>query len=280
MRTNKGIKYVEDVSKDNVLQIIQEYEKWLSDQCYTPSTIHAYLVPVCKGFSIDLSNINKPKRTAGHLKRSRDDSANQQGKREAECERFKRLVDTQKALGLRRRELSKLTGKDLVENEKGLFVRVKRGKGGKFQFQKILPKHEDSIRSVWRSVGPDQKVFSAAEMKNKIDLHSMRAVLAKEAYDYYEERISNDPVFTADLKQELCDRYLNDSKKCKNLDDLNRWRKQMVDNDRIYKMRGENKENAIAHHRPTEYNRLAMTAVSVLHLSHWRLDVTSVNYLA
>ena len=167
-----------------------------------------------------------------------------------------------------------------MENEKGLFVRVKRGKGGKFQLQKILPQHEKAIRSVWKSVGPDQRVFSAAEMKNKIDLHGIRAELAKNAYDYYAERISNDPVFVADLKEELCDRYLNDSKKCKNLDDLNRWRKQMVDNDRIYKMRGENKQNAIAHHRPVEYNRLAMTAVSVLHLSHWRLDVTSVNYLA
>lgn len=29
----------------------------------------------------------------------------------------------------------------------------------------------------------------------------------------------------------------------------------------------------------TEYNRLALMAVSVFHLSHWRLDVTVSNYL-
>ncbi len=42
---------------------------------------------------------------------------------------------------------------------------------------------------------------------------------------------------------------------------------------------GENKKLAIQKGLPTEYNRLALMAVSVFHLSHWRLDVTVSNYL-
>ena len=33
------------------------------------------------------------------------------------------------------------------------------------------------------------------------------------------------------------------------------------------------------HNPPTAYNRLALMAVSVFHLSHWRLDVTVCNYI-
>lgn len=47
----------------------------------------------------------------------------------------------------------------------------------------------------------------------------------------------------------------------------------------IYRVRGENKKLALKKGLPTEYNRLALMAVSVFHLSHWRLDVTVSNYL-
>jgi hypothetical protein len=49
--------------------------------------------------------------------------------------------------------------------------------------------------------------------------------------------------------------------------------------DRPYKLRGDNLSKALASGSPTEYNRLALMCVSVLHLSHWRLDVTVTNYV-
>lgn len=49
--------------------------------------------------------------------------------------------------------------------------------------------------------------------------------------------------------------------------------------DDVYKLRGGNLQKAISEGKPTEYNRLALMAVSVLHLSHWRLDVTVTNYM-
>ncbi|MBR4763669.1 MAG: hypothetical protein IK087_05595 [Lachnospiraceae bacterium] len=42
--------------------------------------------------------------------------------------------------------------------------------------------------------------------------------------------------------------------------------------DRPYKLRGDNLRKAQVLGLPEEYNRLALMLVSVLHLSHWRLD--------
>ena len=46
-----------------------------------------------------------------------------------------------------------------------------------------------------------------------------------------------------------------------------------------YYLRGRNRKFAQEHNLPTAYNRLALMAVSVFHLSHWRLDVTVCNYI-
>lgn len=276
MEDTKKIKYFEDIPEDKMIEFIQEYEKWMENECYSASTIHTYLAPICKTMGVNMNKIKKPKRSAGRLKRSRDKTANLQGKAELGKDEYQRLINTQKAVGIRRNELRKLTGADLIETKNGLFVRVKRGKGGKYQLQKILPEHEAQIRAVWDDIKADQPVFSTEEMKNKIDLHSMRADLAKEAYDYYLKQVQN-PECKAKLQDELFERYIQYNK---NSDDVDRWAEQNLYNDKPYVMRGENRDNAIDHGRPVEYDRLAMMAVSVFHLSHWRLDVTSVNYLA
>lgn len=44
-----------------------------------------------------------------------------------------------------------------------------------------------------------------------------------------------------------------------------------ITNEQPYKLRGENRQKAIELGKKTEYNRLALMMVSVLHLSHWRL---------
>ena len=53
----------------------------------------------------------------------------------------------------------------------------------------------------------------------------------------------------------------------------------MLKNEERYQMRGEAKKLAEEHDRPTTYDRVALMAVSTLHLAHWRLDVTVINYL-
>lgn len=271
----KGVKYIDHLSDKDKKELIQEYEKWLESECYSASTIHTYLAPICKGFDINMSDIDKPRRSAGLIKRSRDITANVQGKAEAEKEEFERLVNAQRALGIRRSELANLKGNDLIKTQnRGMYVRVRRGKGGKYQLQRVLPQHEKTIERIFKDVGKDENVFSCREMSNKIDLHGMRADVAKEAYDYYSERIKNETGYADELRAAIYDRY----EKYNRNEDFESWRATW-DRPDPYVLRGENRQNAINNHRPTEYDRLAMMAVSVFHLSHWRLCVTSVNYL-
>ena len=46
-----------------------------------------------------------------------------------------------------------------------------------------------------------------------------------------------------------------------------------------YILRGNNRKLAKKHGLPMKYDSLALLAVSIFHLSHWRHDVTVANYL-
>lgn len=257
-------------------ELLQGYEKQLEASGYSPATIHRRLAAPCKATNISMSEIEKPKRASGKITRSRNEKANRQGKREIEDERYSRLVTFQRAVGIRRAELSRLTGADLVIDEKGyLCVYVERGKGGKTQLQRILPEDEGTVLEIFQAADPGQKLFSPEEMQNKIDLHALRRERTQRAYEYYADRLKNEPGYKYQCRQELMARY----------DERHRpgaSRQRFIadiTNEQPYKLRGENRKKAIEQGRETEFNRLALMMVSVLHLSHWRSDVTVTNYL-
>lgn len=156
-------------------ELLQAYEKELEAAGYSAATIHRRLAAPCKGIGVSMSEIEKPKRTSGKITRSRNEKANRQGKREIEDERYSRLVTFQRAVGIRRAELARLTATDLTEDESGyLCVNVSRGKGGKRQLQRLLPEDEGTVIEIFQNADPKQKLFSKEEMQNKIDLHGIR----------------------------------------------------------------------------------------------------------
>ena len=220
-------------------ELLQGYEKQLEKTGYSPATIHRRLAAPTES-------------------------------------RYNRLICLQKAVGIRRAELSRLTGTDLTEDESGyLCVNVSRGKGGKRQLQRILPEDEKSVIEIFRGVNSDQKLFSSDEMNNKIDLHGIRREQAQRAYKYYYDRLKNEPGYKYQCRKELAARY-------KEFHDAGASNKRFLHdimNEEPYKLRGENRQKAIEQGKETEYNRLALMMVSVFHLSHWRLDVTVTNYL-
>ena len=276
----QGYKSVMDIRTSGSVKVLQRYEQYLESQTKSPSSIHTKLAPVCKGLGVPMSEVDKPKRGAGAIKRGRSDQNNHQGKKEAISSKYARLVAFQAAVGIRRAELAHLSGADLVQDEAGEWcVRVRRGKGGKEQLQRILPWHIDTVRSIMAQVGPDQRVFAAAEMSNVIDLHGLRAALAREAYDYYAGRLATDPGYRKTLQRDLMARWREGHGRFSDCAGADRFATELS-NPAPYRLRGGNKAAAIAHGRPIEYDRLAMMAVSVYHLSHWRLDVTAVNYLS
>lgn len=72
--------------------MLQGYEKQLEAAGYSPSTIHRRLAAPCKGVGVNMSEIEKPKRTADRITRSRKEGANKQGKAEATEARYNRLA--------------------------------------------------------------------------------------------------------------------------------------------------------------------------------------------
>jgi site-specific recombinase XerD len=274
-----GIKYVEDIQ--NPPMLIQKYEEFLKSKGYTPCTIHNYLAPICKGFDISMVAIKKPKRASNCIVKGRNPMANMRSNKEALLDKNRRLVDFQMRVGIRRSELKKLTGKNLVIDESEyLCVEVIKGKGGKYQLQRILPMYIDLISSYFD--GTDNRIFSPEEMNNKINLHKYRAYVAKRAYDYYLNICSSD-CGKEQLKKEIVSRYVAFNKRyssSKNPEEnLNKFINDMEKNGGKYVLRGETKKNAQSLDLPVEYDRFALMAVSVFHLSHWRLDVTVTNYM-
>lgn|GEM_PF-3927103 len=75
---------------------------------YTAETIHTYLAPVAKGLGVSLKDINKPKRTVGAQIKGKYYDANKRGKQETKMDKYKRVVDFQRMVGIRREELSHL----------------------------------------------------------------------------------------------------------------------------------------------------------------------------
>lgn len=233
----------------------------------TPNTIHTYLAGVCRWFEIPLDSINKPKRVIAHNIRSRGKKA-VDNRSDSQREASPRLYDFALAVGIRRDEYKQLRKNDFVYDESGYpCVRVRRGKGGKYQEQRIAPEDLDFVRSFFD--GSAYKVFSAAEMANKIDLHHLRALRAQRAYMDYLTRLDTAPDYRAQLTEEVRRRWKRLCSK--------RWNPKQAEG--YYYIRNNNRRLALAHGVPIQYDRLAVMAVSVFHLSHWRCDVIVDNYL-
>lgn len=246
---------------------IQAYSDWLVEQGKSASTIHTYLAGVCRVYEVPLDKVQKPKRVTSQNTRSRGrkdvDERSDVGRKASP-----RLHDFAAVVGIRRAEYTRLRGDDLVYDESGyLCVQVKRGKGGKFQLQRILPGDEMFVRAHFD--GSASLVFTKAELDNKIDLHHLRALQAQRAYKYYADRLHKEPGYRERLEVEIKARWRLYNKR--------RWKQREFEG--TYQLRGANRELAQRLRRPVEYDRLAVLAVSVFHLSHWRTGVTVSNYL-
>ncbi|HEM6121522.1 site-specific integrase [Streptococcus suis] len=277
-----GIKKISDITEE----VLQAYHDDLKNdpKGYTAATIHTYLAPICKAAGINLNRIRKQKRTSDKIIRGRQQEANAQGKRQELNSLFSRLIDFQKVVGIRRNELKNLTGSDLKQDEFGnCYVLVKRGKGGKKQMQYILPKDIELVRRTFAGIEDNKPVFTKEEMNNQINLHALRAQHARDSYFFYLEKIQENPQLRQALSNLLIKKWEEGHQKFKNEStrQYERQRRNFIYDlrDEAYVLRGSNKSKALASGMPIVYNRLALMAVSVLNLSHWRLSVTVTNYI-
>lgn len=143
------------LTKEQVLaspkEHLQAYTNHLVQEGYSKSTIHTYIAAPCKGLGVAMQHISKPERSANDITRSRG-GKNAQGERESQQERFERLVAFQSVAGLRRSELADLKGEDLRIRDGKMYVVVAQGKGGKEQWQYILPKDTGIVQNTFDGI--------------------------------------------------------------------------------------------------------------------------------
>lgn len=273
--------YTREDVLSNPQPYLQQYADNLKARGLSAATIHTYIAPCCKGLNTPMQHISKPDRAVRAITRSRG-GKNPRGRKDAEKPEYARLVAFQQAVGLRRAELVHLKGEDLQKRDGALYVHVQSGKGGREQWQKILPRDAGIVAETFKGIGKDERVFSVDEMKNRIDLHGMRAAHARQTYDYYLTRIKQEPDYRSQLQEDLKAYFREHHDPDHELDlaAYNRFCLDMTRNQGIYQMRGEAKKLAEANDRPTIYDRVGLMAVSVFHLAHWRLDVSVINYLS
>ena len=255
---------------------VQDYADHLVQKGLTASTIHTYLASVCLYLNVPLADMQKPTRHTSEYTRGR--SFNQRTERkdnDIKNQKYAKTVQLQSVLGLRRRELMRLKKEDLCIDESGNpCVRI-RGKGGKWQLQRILPEDVAFVSEIFNQAKEGEKLFTEKDFRNKISYHTLRAEQAKRAYTYYEKQVAT-LGGRAELEAQIRARWTKYN--------LRKETKQpkFFDEKSIrgtYFLRGKNKQFAISHNLPWKYDRLALMAVSVFHLSHWRVDVTVASYL-
>ena len=156
--------------------------------------------------------------------------------------RWSYIVEFQRRVGIRRDELRRLKGMDLERDESGyLCVVVRRGKGGKCQYQRILQEDVELIRLYFEAVAKDGYVFDQKYFENDLNFHRLRAEVAKAYYGEQLKRIKADPQYAEQLEKEIRARWekMNVNKKG------NTKRFKEVEIKGVYVLRGKNREFAI-----------------------------------
>ena len=208
------------------------------------------------------------------LGKGRAVAASQRRRSDADAQnpKYRRLVDFAKVVGLRRDEYRNLRGRDLTHIDGHAYVIVERGKGGKTQYQRIDDVDAPLIESYFMGLEQDDPVFSEEEMKNKINLHRLRREHAQEMYRRYLARLEADPTYQGQLLREIKEAFRRAGQDWRRNPDMRRLATPYV-------CRGHARESLDEAGRAVAYDRLALMAVSVFHLAHWRADVTVKNYM-
>lgn len=255
---------------------IQNYINYLVEvKGMTPSTVHTYITPASLYFNTCLDEYSKPKRCTADYTRGRSYNGRiEHSGNHMDNPRYQRLVSFQREVGLRRAELKRLKGADLILDEFGYYsIRVK-SKGGRIQTQRIL--NPEYIKPYFEGKAPDEKIFHSKEFSNTLNLHAARAECARNAYQYYVERLKNEgDTYRRQLEAEVRERLraVIDKKTGK----PKRIKEKYLHGK--YFCRGKNKLLCQKLGIPWVYDKLSVMAVSVFHLAHNRPGVTVESYL-
>lgn len=242
----------------------------LNDEHRSPETVRHNLTGVLQALGVSRTT-HDPEIPVVH--KSIPTKGRQETSARARTALNSRITHFAAAVGIRKAEYADLKGKDLVEREGRLYVHVCRGKGGKEQYQYILPADEQVVREAFKGVSAEEYVFSRDEIRgcDHANLHECRREHAQRAYDYFAHELQDSSKREAMIAW-LRSRWADNPQR--------HWDRDIAPIlDKPYRARGDVRQALAQAGRPTVYDRLALLAVSNLELAHYRCDVSVKHYM-
>lgn len=241
----------------------QCYFEFLKEKGKSPDTIHTYAAGIAQGLKMSIDDFVIERRTRPVKGRNKP------------LEPKGDICDIGFAIGIRKEEYKRLKGKHLIERDGHMFVVVEKGKGGKYQEQLILPENREAVKKYFQDVDDDEYIVSKQEfgLFDEGQTHAMRRKIARQAYDYYNGLSKEERYQYLELARQI---FMQNKLKGQRM-----WRKEieLIKRSPIRYCRGDNKTELIRQGRKPFFDRECVLLVSVLHLAHYREDVTVDNYL-
>lgn len=180
---NYFLKYCEDVYHCKTLKQCRDHvDKWLTlrmEQGLSSYTLKLEAAALGKLYQEPTTNfVPTPDRKRADITRSRGYAKRDYG---FSLEKNAEIIAFCRATGLRRSELTALTGDQLILRDGNGYIGVK-GKGGRYREAPIIGPHKDAVISRMQQAGPN-KVWKS--VPSHMDIHNYRSEYATAIYEAY-----------------------------------------------------------------------------------------------
>lgn len=253
------------VSISDSVKFIHSYINSLISKGDSPNTINLKLAAVCKATGQFVVDYTHPIRRYSDVTRSVKTAVRDK----FNDKRAAAALELNRAIGLRRNELARVSINDIRIGEKCAYI-YSKGKGGKNNITYISdPKKLDILYKYMRQAIANgrETLLSKEQMNHDADLHHARAMCAIDEY----KRVAEDMRINPERREFYKD-YIRDIFK--------KYNKPLLEDlDKPYYLRGAGKKLCISQGKSYIYDRVAVLYVSLTILHHFRSDTTVQHYL-
>lgn len=259
---DKGCKTLEE-ARQHVAEYLQEHIA-RGDSAWSVKTEACALAKLFRCRSTDFG-VELPRRDRGEIERSRE---RREHDKEFSKERNRDLVIFEKATGLRRRELERVSPGDVYRGRDGrLYVHIDNGKGGREREVHVLQKYEREVERIVQERADRERLFDRVPVR--MDVHSYRREYAEERYKELEREIKREGRDVVEQRvREQFERYLELNVREKDREKMrSRFERELEKGGGRYE-RTDGRE----------FDRLCLLGVSQ-DLGHNRVEVVARHYL-
>ena len=180
---NYFLNWCEDTYHCKTLKQCRDHvDEWLTlriEQGLSAYTLKLEAAALGKLYQESTENfVHTPERKRENITRSRGYARRDYG---FSLEKNKEIIDFCRATGLRRSELTALTGDQLILRDGDAYIGVK-GKGGRYREAPVIGPHRDAVIARMQNAGPN-KVWKS--VPGHMDVHNYRAEYATAIYEAF-----------------------------------------------------------------------------------------------